>query len=339
MMKRVLATTILVLSSLNAGEVSRHLYDSIPALTVGYFPVCGSPDLDTTSGTANYYRVPATTTQDIDALALLKEGCCAESYVRTWYGNGWNMQVRRAIYERALDFAEPVNQTAMEARMDFRNLPCLPPGIQRGRFTVWKAVYGIRYEKGQPVIWSGRMAWRAAAIDALLDRYSHVMGIRTSIPSTSVGACRQNDEDSRSYSLFPIGIVVHRGPDAAEELGHFHNFAYPIDTSPCRTFLTPGGHYVTTWGEFVAAYRGLKVDAWRMQIDFGIPGMTRTYCTSMLESEFALASCVERLPSNSVTLLMVYGEALADEGTDRDNLDRKKIREWMESDSVGRKVL
>ena len=286
----------------------------------------------------NYARDEPSTAHDKDALAVLKDGCTAESYARASYGEGWDMQVRRAIYERALDFAEPVNQTAMIARMDYRNLPCLPPGAPRGRFSVWKAVYGTRYDKGQPVIWTGRMAWHADAIGALIDRYSHVRNVHASIPEASLEACARNDGDSRSYSLYPIGVVIHRGQDAAEELAHFHNFAFPHDSSPCTTFSTPGGNYVTTWDEFAAAYRGLKVDAWRRGIDLGKPGAAREYAASMLDGD-ALAGLSSRVPANSFKLILVYGEALSDEGTNRDNDDRVKIRSWMDSDSVGRKIL
>lgn len=324
-----------VLSPLFGGEISKALYDSVPCRTATYSPECGRPDLGTT---LNYARDEPSTAHDKDALAVLQEGCTAESYAKASYGAGWDMQVRRAIYERALDFAEPVNQTALMARMDFRNLPCLPPDTPRGRFSVWSAVYGTRYEKGQPVIWTGRMAWHADAIGALIDRYSHVRNVHASIPGPSLEACARNDGESRSYALFPIGVVIHRGQDAAEELAHFHNFAYPHDTSPCTTFGTPGGNYVTTWDEFAAAYRGLKIDAWRQKIDLGKSGSAREYAATMLTVD-ALVELSSRVPANSFKLLLVYGEALSDEGTSRDNDDRVKIRSWMDSDSVGRKIL
>ena len=203
---------------------------------------------------------------------------------------------------------------------------------------MWKAVYGTRYDKGQPVIWTGRMAWHADAVGALIDRYSQVRNVNASIPGTSREACERNDGDSRSYALFPIGVVIHRGQDAAEELAHFNNFAFPHDSSPCTTFSTPGGNYVTTWDEFAAAYRGIKVDAWRQKIDLGRPGAAREYANSMLGDD-ALAELASRVPANSFKLLLVYGEALSDEGTSRDNEDRMKIRSWMDSDSVGRKIL
>ena len=156
------------------------------------------------------------------------------------------------------------------------------------------------------------------------------------IPETSLAGCLEYDSTTNSYCLYPIGIAIHRADDACEEFRHFHNFCFPIRRDFCEGFTTPGVRSVTSWNEFTAAFAGLKVDAWSMGFDFGVPGGAAEYVDSVLSSDPDLSGLSARVPKNSQRLLAAYLEARS--GGD-ESADYAKIRTWFESDSVGRKVL
>ena len=225
MKKTVLVISLSVLG-LSAGEVSEFLYSSMDGREKRpewsyYVPM---PDYDRLDASANYDRPGATDDQDRRMMAVARN-CTGEDYARLFYGNGWSFQVRRALYERALDFYEPLNQVCREAYMDFRNIPCLPPGEARSRWNVWTARYGAPHlcRIMFPVV-AGRMYFCTNAAPAILEAYSGAIGHRVTIPETSLAGCREYDSTTHSYCLYPIGIAIHRADDACEEFRHFHNF-------------------------------------------------------------------------------------------------------------------
>ena len=337
MKKTVLVISLSVLG-LSAGEVSEFLYSSMDGREKRpewsyYVPM---PDYDRLDASANYDRPGATDDQDRRMMAVARN-CTGEDYARLFYGNGWSFQVRRALYERALDFYEPLNQVCREAYMDFRNIPCLPPGEARSRWNVWTARYGAPHlcRIMFPVV-AGRMYCCTNAAPAILEAYSDAIGHRVTIPDASLAGCREYDSATNSYCLYPIGIAIHRADDACEEFRHFHNFCFPIRRDFCEGFTTPSVRSVTSWNEFAAAFAGLKVDAWAMGIDFGVPGGSAEYVDAVLSSDPDLSGLSARVPKNSQRLLAAYLEARL--GGD-ESADYTKIRTWFESDSVGRKVL
>lgn len=337
MKKTVLVISLSVLG-LSAGEVSEFLYSSMdgrekrPAWSY-YVPM---PDYDRLDASANYDRPGATDDQDRRMMAV-SMNCTGEDYARLFYGDGWSFQVRRALYERALDFYEPLNQVCREAYMDFRNIPCLPPGVARSRWNVWTERYGAPHlcRIMFPVV-TGRMFFNTNAATAILEAFSDAIGHRVTIPDASLAGCREYDSTTNSYCLYPIGIAIHRADDACEEFRHFHNFCFPIRRDFCEGFTTPGVRSVTSWNEFAAAFAGLKVDAWAMGIDFGVAGGALSYVNAVMADDSDLSKLSARVPKNSRRLFAAFVEAMNGDGR---NPDYRKIVDWFMSDSVGRKVL
>ena len=320
------------------GEVSEFLYSSMdgrekrPAWSY-YVPM---KDYDRLDASANYERPGATDDQDRRMMEVARN-CTGEGYASLFYGNGWSFQVRRALYERALDFYEPLNQVCREAYMDFRNIPCLPPGEARSRWNVWTARYGAPHlcRIMFPVV-TGRMFFNTNAAPAILEAFSDAIGHRVTIPETSLAGCREYDSATNSYCLYPIGIAIHRSDDACEEFRHFHNFCFPIRRDFCEGFETPGVRSITSWNEFTAAFAGLKVDAWAMGIDFGVAGGALSYVNAVMADDSDLSKLSARVPKNSRRLFAAFVEAMNGDGR---NPDYRKIVDWFLSDSVGRKVL
>lgn len=337
MKKTVLVISLSVLG-LSGGEVSEFLYSSMdgrekrPAWSY-YVPV---KDYDRLDSSANYERPGATDDQDRRMMAVARN-CTGEDYARLFYGNGWSFQVRRALYERALDFYEPLNQVCREAYMDFRNIPCLPPGEARSRWDVWTARYGAPHlcRIMFPIV-AGRMYFCTNAAPAILEAFSDAIGHRVTIPEASLAGCREYDSTTNSYCLYPIGIAIHRAADACEEFRHFHNFCFPIRRDFCEGFETPGVRSVTSWNEFTAAFAGLKVDAWAMGIDFGVAGGALSYVNAVMADDSDLSKLSACVPKNSRRLFAAFVEAM---NGDERNPDYRKIVDWFLSDSVGRKVL
>lgn len=337
MKKTVLVISLSVLG-LSGGEVSEFLYSSMDGREKRqawsyYVPMV---DYDRLDASGNYDRPGATDDQDRRMMAVARE-CTGEDYARLFYGNGWSFQVRRALYERALDFYEPMNQVCREAYMDFRNIPCLPPGEARSRWNVWTARYGAPHlcRIMFPVV-TGRMYCCTNAAPAILEAYSDAIGHRVTIPETSLAGCLENDSATNSYCIYPIGIAIHRAADACEEFRHFHNFCFPIRRDFCEGFETPGVRSVTSWNEFTAAFAGLKVDAWAMGIDFGVAGGALSYVNAVMADDSDLSKLSARVPKNSRRLFAAFVEAM---NGDERNPDYRKIVDWFLSDSVGRKVL
>ena len=115
MRQTFLAISLSVLC-LFGGEVSEFLYSSMDGREKRqawsyYVPMV---DYDRLDASGNYDRPGATDDQDRRMMAVARE-CTGEDYARLFYGNGWSFQVRRALYERALDFYEPMNQVCREA--------------------------------------------------------------------------------------------------------------------------------------------------------------------------------------------------------------------------------
>ena len=293
-------------------------------------------DYDRLDASANYERPGATDDQDRRMMEVARN-CTGEGYASLFYGNGWSFQVRRALYERALDFYEPLNQVCREAYMDFRNIPCLPPGEARSRWNVWTARYGAPHlcRIMFPVV-AGRMYFCTNAAPAILEAYSGAIGHRVTIPETSLAGCLGNDSATNSYCLYPIGLAIHRADDACEEFRHFHNFCFPIRRDFCEGFETPGVRSITSWNEFTAAFAGLKVDAWAMGIDFGVAGGALSYVNAVMADDSDLSKLSARVPKNSRRLFAAFVEAMNGDGR---NPDYRKIVDWFLSDSVGRKVL
>lgn len=339
-MGTILVAAAAAATPLAGGEVTEFMYGMHGREKVASWECrVPAPDYHRLDPSANYDRPGAADGQDRRMMsAALK--CTGEDYARLFYGVGWSFQIRRALHERALDFHEPVNQVCRDALMDYRNIPCLPPHSAKSKFAIWTARYRAPHlcKSMYPVV-TGRMFFNTNAAPAILRAYSDAIGHRVSIPDSSLSGCISMDARTNSYCLYPIGIAIHRADDACEEFRHFGNFCFPVRQDYCDGFTTPGVRSVTSWNEFAAAYAGLKVDAWAMGYDFGVPGQARAYAARVSAADPHLKDLAERVPKNSQRLFAAYLEAAAATGTEADNADYAKVRSWFESDSAGRKVL
>lgn len=245
-----------------------------------------------------------------------KQNYTVECILEKCYGDAMEGQMRRALSERATQFGGPLNEIAMIAKCNPVNLPVLRPGItNRVPFKTWAARYKIWRVRDEMLYISGRQQFcETNAFDDLVSRFKVAYNITPGFHGFVEPICRSNDANRVSYSLFPLGIVVHRAEDYTEEFAHFVNMGPIIDND---------------WEEFKAAYHGAKVDAWKMGIDVGVAGGWSTYITALTANENWEAEATSRIPANTLLMLMLY----VDGGGSAD------MRAWCESDSIGRMIL
>ena len=291
------------------------------------------------------------------------------------YGNASERQLRRAIETRAEQFAEPVAQTVHRSHGDLRNLPVLPPEHPVTLYRTWWAMRG--HAPFRPADEVARSSGPSGNYETLKAMYEAWQGVHAIVAPTCAVLCAANDAQRRSYSLPPFGVVVFDLSAMAEEYAHFFNWS-PPGTDATGFSAAPLNH-IASWGEFKAAYRGLKLDAWRLGYDVGLQGgmdayvmdltgeaprVSTNWCsvaTNIVEVEMVdgtpvtniiewvsvaevvthddLLTFTNRVPSNSVKLLDAYIEARDAEGTQADNADKERVRLWMRSEKIGRMVL
>ena len=249
------------------------------------------------------------------------------------YGQAAEWQLRRAIEARAAQFVEPPAQTITRAHGDLRNLPVLPPGHPATLYRTWWARRGkAPFRPADEVARSSRPAGN---FECLKTMYESWQGTRAIVAPTCAVLCAANDAMRRSYSLPPFGVVVFDLSAIAEEYAHFFNWSPP--GADATGFSAPPLNHIASWGEFKAAFRGLKLDAWRMGHDVGTPGGMARYVADLAGG--GLAAFTNRVPGNAVKLLDAYIEASEAVGTSEDNADYERLRAWMASDLIGRMVL
>jgi hypothetical protein len=291
------------------------------------------------------------------------------------YGSAAEWQTTRAVAERANQFAEHPAQTVYRSHGDLRNLPVLPPGGTTTLYRTWWAMRG--HAPFHPHDEIARSSGPSGNYDKLKTMYESWQGVHVVVAPTCAVLCAANDAIRRSYSLPPFGVVVFSMDAIAEEYAHFFNWSPPGEAS--TGFSAGPLNAVTSWGEFKAAFRGLKLDAWRLGYDVGEQGGMDAYvmdltgeaprvstnwysvATNIVEIEEVdgimvtnvidsvsvaevvtyndLLTFTNRVPANSVKLLDAYIEARESEGTQSDNADKAKVRLWMRSDKVGRMIL
>lgn len=291
------------------------------------------------------------------------------------YGSAAEWQTARAVAERAEQFVEHPAQTMYRSHGDLRNLPVLPPDSTSTLYRTWWAMRG--YAPFHPADEVARSSHPSGNYDRLKTMYETWQGVHVVVAPTCAVLCAANDAIRRSYSLPPFGVVVFSMDAIAEEYAHFFNWSPPGEAS--TGFSAGPLNAVTSWGEFKAAFRGLKLDAWRLGYDVGEQGGMDAYvmdltgesprvstnwysvATNIVEIEEVdgimvtnvidsvsvaevvthndLQTFTNRVPANSVILLDAYIEARQAEGTQADNADKERVRRWMRSDRVGRMVL
>jgi len=291
------------------------------------------------------------------------------------YGNGSEFQLARAISERAEQFVEQPAQTVFRSRGDIRNIPVFPPDFPKTLYKTWWAMRG--FAPYRPVDIVPRSSQDSGNYEILKKVYEDNHGCVAIVAPTCAVLCAASDALRRSYSLPPFGIVIFDVGACAEEYAHFFNWSPPGDAS--TGFSAEPLNEVTSWGEFKAAYRGLKLDAWKLGYDVGVQGGMDAYvmdltgemprvstnwisvATNIVEVEVVdntpitniiewvsvaevvthddLLTFTNRVPANAVKLLDAYIEARESEGTQSDNADKARVRFWMRSDKVGRMVL
>lgn len=328
--------------------------------------------LITAAITAAAFGAFAASEQDIEMWNLVP--VTQHRYV-SCYGKAAEWQAARAVAERADQFVEHPAQTTYRTHGDLRNLPVLPPGGTTTLYRTWWAIRGCApFHPHDEVARSGSPSGN---YEKLKTMYESWQGVHAVVAPTCAVLCAANDSMRRSYSLPPFGVVVFNVEDMAEEYAHFFNWSPPGEAS--TGFSAEPLNTVTSWGEFKAAYRGLKLDAWRLGYDVGVQGGMDAYvmdltgevprvstnwlsvATNIVEVEVVddtpvtnviewvtiaevvthndLLTFTNRVPANSVKLLDAYIEARESEGTQSDNADKAKVRLWMRSDKVGRMIL
>jgi hypothetical protein len=291
------------------------------------------------------------------------------------YGNGAAMQLSRTLLARAEQFVEPVQLTLHRAHGDLRNLPVFPTNTPPTLYRTWWAMRGeAPYTPGDL---TRRVGQPSNNFETLKSQYEGWRGVKTFVAPTCSVMCAECDAQRNSYSLPPFGVVIFNDGDTAEEYAHFFNWSPPGVAS--TGFSAEPLNEITSWGEFKAAYRGLKLDAWRLGYDVGVQGGMDAYvmdltgevprvstnwlsvATNIVEVEVVddtpvtnviewvtiaevvthndLLTFTNRVPANAVKLLDAYIEARDAEGTQADNADKARVRLWMRSDKVGRMVL
>ncbi len=291
------------------------------------------------------------------------------------YGAAAEWQTARAVAERANQFAEHPAQTTYRSHGDLRNLPVLQPDSTTTLYRTWWAMRG--HAPFHPADEVARSSSQSGNYDKLKTMYETWQGVHVVVAPTCAVLCAANDAMRKSYSLSPFGVVVFDISAMAEEYAHFFNWSPPGEAS--TGFSAEPLNAVTSWGEFKAAYRGLKLDAWRLGYDVGVQGGMDAYvmdltgeaprvstnwysvATNIVEVEIVdgapvtniigfvsvaevvthndLLTFTNRVPANAVKLLDAYIEAREAEGTQSDNADKARVRGWMRSDKVGRMVL
>ena len=297
------------------------------------------------------------------------------------YGRGSDFQLARAIAERVEQFVEPPAQTVFRSHGDLRNLPVFPPDYSKTLYRTWWSMRGYApYRPADVVPVSGM---DSGNFEELKRQYDSAHGCIAIVAPTCSVLCAASDALRQSYSISPFGVVLFDYGARAEEHAHFFNWSPP--GSPATGFSQDTYNEIAAWGEFKAAYRGLKVDAWRLGFDVGeqggmesyvacitgeIPRVTTNswvsgyaYETNIVENAEEMGGGVstnvdyvaiyshevvthddgqtfqQRVPSNSFALFHAYLEARAAAGTASDNADYERLRAWMTSAAVGRKIL
>ncbi len=291
------------------------------------------------------------------------------------YGRGSDFQLARAIAERVEQFVEPQAQTVFRSHGDLRNLPVFPPDYPKTLYRTWWSMRGCAPYRPEDVVPVSCMD--SGNFEELKRQYNSVHGCIAIVAPTCAVLCAAADALRQSYSIPPFGVVLFDYGAWAEEHAHFFNWSPPGETS--TGFSAEPLNEVTSWGEFKAAYRGLKLDAWRLGYDVGlqggmdayvmdltgeVPRVSTNWCsvaTNIVEVEMVdgtpvtniielvsvaevvthddLLTFTNRVPSNSVKLLDAYIEARAAAGTASDNADYERLRAWMTNIKIGRMVL
>lgn len=273
--------------------------------------------------------------QDAKIYDGLMNGLDQEKYAELCYGSGASFQIRRALSERSESFQEPATWCAVRAKMDLRNMPCPPEETNSVPYRAWSARYGIFWNRRETVYPSGRMFYTTNAFEDLCKHLEKKLGHGITVPKATPGACREKDRNLASYALPPMGVAIHGPADVAEEVAHLFNFWF-VETPAFGGCSTREMDYAATWNEFASAYHGLKVDAWEMGIDVGTEGGMHEYLDAI--GRDAEGAFRRRIPKDSARLYDLWKEATSKIGGASDNAVYRRIRKWMDSPGVGRRV-
>lgn len=233
------------------------------------------------------------------------------------YGTSLHDQMRRALSERALQFSESQMVVGRIAKFDVTAVPVLRPATQKRSYWEWTSRYGIFRRRTSKLHVCDNF-------DSLVSAWASENRITPKIPLSSEASCRASDIAGRSYSIYPLGIVLHDDDDREEEIGHYVNFGTGTDTNRLSSF-SGDLQYVTTWEEFKAAAHGVKLHAWKNGFDLGVQGEFSKYVAT--SPEYTLAPYASRL-------VIAYKESLG--GTSD---DFELFRSWCEDDGVWRMIL
>ena len=299
------------------------------------------------------------TCQDEAVALAMDAGLSQILYLRQAYGNKAEVMLEDAFEARSEYFVETTEVVRHLAKGDIRNVPCVEPGStnvlsKRSFVAIQSKMKSAFFSPEEPVIVSGRMFGETNAYDMLVAKTEARTNKKIVFTGNPVSTYQQNDTNGTSYSFWPLGLAVHSGDAYAEEAAHFFNATDP--RVPIRnykgTWSNPDHERVSRWNEFLAAFRGLKVDAYARGFNLNVEpagsGDTNAIPVSVFETYYAqmaprLDGWLERsfspVSTNSFVLLLAYREAVSHENTDTDNAAYRRLRHLCRSCKVSRMVL
>lgn len=273
------------------------------------------------------WYTPADRTMDQELLDTIAEhySLSALKYAECCYGSNAVAQLTRSALARAERFFENPYTVATHFVYNPGNLPCRPPDARM----LWlRDIRFPRYGANGPIRLTGRLMGSTNAIEKL-SRPVYTLG--PGKPFKMLPAheewCKARDTSGISYAMPGFGVAIHRPQDYAHELAHYFNWAVASESTIAVGSLS--------WAEFLPAFHGLKVHAYRNGYDLGTPGAFDEYFSGIVFSSALEAE----LSRDAYQLLSYYALAASLEGTANDTPELTRIREYCRSDVIGREVL
>lgn len=295
-----------------------------------------------------------------EAVALAMDaGLSQILYLRLSYGDKADVMLGDAFAARAEYFVETAEVVRHLANGDIRNVPCVEPfpkgnTAKRNFVAIQSKMKSAFFSPDEPVIVSGRMFGETNAYDMLVTKTEARTKKKIVFTGNPVSPYQQNDTNGISYSFWPLGCAIHSSDAYAEEAAHFFNATDP--RVPVRnykgTWGNPDHARVSKWNEFLAAFRGLKVDAYARGFNLNVEPTSNgdTNAVNISAFEFYYAEMAPRIDgwlersfspvsTNSFVLLLAYREAVGHENKDTDNAAYKRLRDLCRSCKVAQMVL
>lgn len=272
------------------------------------------------------FYTPADRRMDQDVLDVIADnrGITALSYAKACYGSAAVSQISRSVLARAEHFVENPYTAASQFLYNPANLPVRPPDARMIRLS---SVKFPRRGANANIRIAGRLVGTTNAAEVVSEDV-WLGGKCWKMMPAQVERLKNNDRSGISYCMPGFGVAIHRPSDYAHEVAHYFNWAIAAESSAIIG-------YDLTWAEFLPAFHGLKVHAFRKGYDLGTGGAFAEYFASI---DFN-ADIERELSRDAYQLLLYYRDAATAEGTENDTAGKRNIRDYCRSDAIGREVL